>query len=59
MLLETLIARCEGGPWRQMIAIIGDSDNAGSIALHHRFGFRMVGALTNVGYKFGRWVEPS
>jgi phosphinothricin acetyltransferase len=57
MLLETLIARCEGGPWRQMIAIIGDSDNAGSIALHHRFGFRMVGALTNVGYKFGRWVD--
>jgi len=56
-LLDALIKRCEGGPWRQMIAVIGDSGNAGSIALHRRFGFRMVGTLTKVGFKLNRWVD--
>jgi len=56
-LLAALIARCEAGPWRQMIAIIGDSDNAGSIALHRRFGFAQVGTLRSVGFKLGRWVD--
>ncbi|HEY0476881.1 MAG TPA: GNAT family N-acetyltransferase [Kofleriaceae bacterium] len=56
-LLEALIARCELGPWRQMIAIIGNSGNAGSIALHRRFGFQMVGTLTGAGFKLGRWVD--
>jgi phosphinothricin acetyltransferase len=56
-LLNALIERCEAGPWRQMIAVIGDSDNAGSIALHQRMGFRVVGTLTSAGFKFGRWVD--
>ena len=56
-LLRELIARCEAGPWRQMIAVIGDSANAGSIALHRRLGFQMVGTLPAVGFKFGRWVD--
>jgi phosphinothricin acetyltransferase len=56
-LLAALIARCETGPWRQMIAVIGDSANAGSIALHERFGFRRVGTLENVGWKLGRWLD--
>ena len=56
-LLAALIARCEAGPWRQMIAVIGDSGNAGSIALHQRLGFHRVGALTNVGFKHGRWLD--
>jgi phosphinothricin acetyltransferase len=56
-LLEELIKRCEAGPWRQMIAIIGDSGNAGSIALHRRLGFQMVGTLTGAGFKLGRWVD--
>jgi L-amino acid N-acyltransferase YncA len=56
-LLGELIARCEAGPWRQMIAIIGDSDNAGSIALHRRLGFAHVGTLRSVGFKLGRWVD--
>lgn len=56
-LLATLIARCEAGPWRQMIAVIGDSENTGSIALHQRFGFRHVGTLENVGFKHGRWLD--
>jgi L-amino acid N-acyltransferase YncA len=56
-LLEALIARCELGPWRQMIAIIGDTGNAASIALHRRFGFAPVGTLQAVGWKLGRWVD--
>lgn len=56
-LLAALIARCEAGPWRQMIAVIGDTRNHGSIGLHRRHGFRMAGTLTAVGFKFGRWVD--
>ena len=56
-LLRTLIERCERGPWRQMIAVIGNSGNQGSIALHRRLGFRLVGTLDNVGFKLGRWAD--
>lgn len=56
-LLSELIARCEAGPWRQMLAIIGDSGNAASLGLHRRLGFAPVGTLRSVGFKFGRWVD--
>ena len=56
-LLGALIARCEAGPWRQMLAVIGDSGNEGSIALHRRLGFQTVGTLRSVGFKLGRWVD--
>ena len=57
-LLMALVARCEAGPWRQMLAIIGNGDrNAGSIALHQRAGFRTVGTLVSVGFKLGQWVD--
>jgi phosphinothricin acetyltransferase len=56
-LMAALISACEQGPWRQMIAVIGDSGNAASIGLHQRFGFREVGTLRSVGFKFGRWVD--
>jgi L-amino acid N-acyltransferase YncA len=56
-LLSALIARCETGGWRQMIAIIGDSANAASIGLHASQGFHRVGALLAVGFKHGRWVD--
>jgi len=56
-LLAALVARCERGSWRQMIAVIGDSGNAGSIALHRKLGFRHVGTLDAVGFKRGRWVD--
>ena len=52
-----LIARCERGPWCQMIAVVGDSANSGSIALHRRFGFALAGTLRSVGFKFDRWVD--
>ena len=56
-LLAELIRRCEAGPWRQMIAVIGDSGNAASIALHRKLGFSLVGNLAGVGFKHGRWVD--
>lgn len=56
-LLAELIARCEAGPFRQMIAVIGDSGNAGSIALHAKAGFVTTGTFRAVGFKFGRWVD--
>jgi L-amino acid N-acyltransferase YncA len=56
-LLTALIERCEAGPWRQMLAVIGDSANAGSVALHRRLGFTHVGTFASVGFKLGRWVD--
>jgi len=56
-LLQALIERTEAGPWRQMIAVIGNSGNAGSIALHRGMGFEMVGTLRSVGFKLGQWVD--
>ena len=56
-LLGELIARCEKGPWRQMLAVIGNSGNEGSIALHRRMGFADAGTFTSVGFKLGRWVD--
>lgn len=56
-LLTALIERCETGPWRQMLAVIGDSGNAGSIALHRRLGFQPGVTLVAVGFKLGRWVD--
>jgi phosphinothricin acetyltransferase len=56
-LLAQLIGRCELGPWRQMLAVIGDSENAGSIALHASQGFEPVGTFKSVGFKLGRWVD--
>ena len=56
-LLSALVARCETGPWRQMLAVIGDSGNLASIGLHLRFGFELIGTLRAVGFKFGQWVD--
>jgi phosphinothricin acetyltransferase len=56
-LLGALIAKCELGPWRQMVAVIGGSDNEASIALHKRCGFHEIGILGAVGYKFEHWVD--
>ncbi|WP_417679429.1 GNAT family N-acetyltransferase [Pseudodonghicola sp.] len=56
-LLVELIARCTEAGFRQMIAVIGDSANAGSIGLHRSLGFDMVGTLKSVGWKHGRWLD--
>ena len=56
-LLQALIDRCEAGPWRQMLAVIGNKGNAESVALHRRLGFKTVGTLTSVGFKLNQWVD--
>lgn len=56
-LLKALIEDCEDKPFRQMIAIIGDSANIASINLHRKHGFREVGVLKDIGYKFDQWVD--
>lgn len=56
-LLSALIARCTELGMRQMIAVIGDSRNHGSIGLHASLGFAQVGCLPAVGFKHGRWVD--
>ena len=56
-LLQRLIAECESRGYRQMIAVIGDSANAGSIGVHSKCGFQMIGTHPDVGFKFGRWLD--
>ena len=56
-LMERLLAECQARGYRQMIAVIGDSANAGSIGVHARCGFQMIGTHPNVGFKFGRWLD--
>jgi phosphinothricin acetyltransferase len=56
-LLERLIEECERRGFRQMIAVIGDSVQTPSIELHRALGFRMIGNVENVGYKFDRWLD--
>ncbi len=56
-LLERLIAESEARGFRQMIAVIGDSAQLPSIALHRALGFHYVGNIQNVGFKFDRWLD--
>ena len=57
LLLNQLIAESEARGYRQMIAVIGDSAQMASIALHRTAGFRLVGTFEAVGFKFGRWLD--
>ena len=56
-LLGELIGRCEARGLRQMVAVIGDSGNTGSIGLHAACGFRFSGVLRASGWKFDRWLD--
>jgi L-amino acid N-acyltransferase YncA len=56
-LLGTLVERCTALGYRQMIAVIGGSDQWPSIGLHRALGFAGVGLLPAVGAKFGRWID--
>lgn len=57
VLLEALVKECEALGCRQMIAVIGDSQNMASIGLHGRCGFRYSGILRSSGWKFERWLD--
>jgi L-amino acid N-acyltransferase YncA len=56
-LVAALLQRAEAAGFRQMYAVVGDSENVGSIGLHLSLGFRQVGLLRAAGLKFGRWVD--
>ncbi len=56
-LLQQLLQACEVQGARQLLAVIGDSANEGSIALHERHGFTRCGVMPAVGWKFGRWLD--
>ena len=56
-LLPVLIEHCTKLGKKQMVAVIGDSAQTPSIRLHEAFGFRMVGTLQDIGFKFGRWLD--
>jgi L-amino acid N-acyltransferase YncA len=57
-LMARLIELCEQGPWRQMVAVIGDgNNNSGSLRLHKKHGFEVAGQLRSVGYKLGDWRD--
>ena len=56
-LMQSLIERCEAAGMRQMVAVIGDSANQGSIGLHTSLGFQPAGVLRSTGWKHGRWLD--
>ncbi|MEE1656674.1 GNAT family N-acetyltransferase [Microvirga sp. CF3062] len=56
-LLVALIEQCEALDFRLMVAVIGDEESHGSIALHRSHGFEPVGIFKGVGYKHGRWLS--
>ena len=56
-LLQALIDDCARRGYRQMVAVIGDSDNVGSRKLHATLGFTLIGVAPSLGYKFGRWLD--
>lgn len=56
-LLKAMIDTCEQRGYRQMIGIIGDSQNLQSIRFHEKMGFEHVGCVKNIGFKFDRWMD--
>jgi L-amino acid N-acyltransferase YncA len=56
-LVARLLEDAERAGFRQMLAVIGDSENVGSIGVHASLGFRQAGQMRSVGFKFGRWVD--
>ena len=57
LLLAELLARCEAAGARQMLAVIGDSANLGSIGVHRTLGFEPIGVMKAAGWKFERWLD--
>jgi phosphinothricin acetyltransferase len=55
--LAAVIDACEAMGLRRLVAVIGDSQNEGSIALHRSLGFSFCGTLPAVGYKAGQWLD--
>ena len=56
-IVADLVRRAEARGFRQMLALIGDSENIGSIGVHASLGFTRAGILRATGVKFGRWLD--
>ena len=56
-MLPVLIERCEALGFRLMVAVIGDSQNLGSIGVHRTLGFEQTGLMKSAGWKFGKWLD--
>ncbi|MBW8829610.1 MAG: N-acetyltransferase [Burkholderiales bacterium] len=57
VLLAELLSQCEARGARQMLAVIGDSANTGSIGVHRTLGFEQTGLIKSAGWKFDRWLD--
>jgi len=57
LLVANLLEAARAAGFRQMLALIGDAENIGSIGMHASLGFQRVGHLRDVGFKFGRWLD--
>ena len=57
LLLTRLVAELEARGFRQIIAVIGDSANTASVAVHAAVGFRLIGNFQSIGFKHGRWLD--
>ena len=57
LLLAELLSRSEAAGARQMLAVIGDSANLGSIGVHRTLGFEHIGVMKAAGWKFDRWLD--
>lgn len=56
-LLAELLTTLERSGIRKVMAVIGDSGNAGSVGVHTALGFERVGVVQSCGWKFGRWLD--
>lgn len=56
-LMQQLILECKNKGFKYIIAVIGDSENIGSIELHQKLGFKQVGHLPSIGFKFDKWLD--
>jgi L-amino acid N-acyltransferase YncA len=56
-LLTALIERCAAAGYRQMVAVIADTERGASIGLHEKLGFKMIGVMPAIGFKFRRWID--
>ncbi len=56
-IVSALLARAGAAGFKQMLALIGDSENVASIGVHASLGFQTIGTMRKVGQKFGRWLD--
>lgn len=56
-LLKKAIEWAQSHGYRQLVAVVGNSENVGSLRLHEQAGFALTGTLNNVGFKHGRWLD--